>query len=735
MRRSLLVALMGLGASVVIGSTAYAQACATSVSTLDGDVLYSGQICDDAPSLSSRVDAICGRNFLGLWTGPEVIFRWTVPETGRWDLSGSGAGLNALQWARDASLTCRQLSGLFPGTSLHCKTGNDKTFADEFLMEGEELVFVADSPQGTCGAGEVVAELKSSCRLSAQDLGSQVGQNIINAATDDARSTRVVRTTCGERSLPVWDRDQVEELPERIFRWVAPEDGSYNFHVASPGYGVTIATFEDGKCPTLTEANHTRCQTIDSGATTAVTRNITVPDMVEGQEIYVVVKQRRPRQPITFSLSITKDLCTPTETVSDMHIDSSGSNANVPMLPPGDTNHSFFCGDTNSETMHVLWEAPYAGTFTFTPQSPAGYAAARLEVRRGNCASPLEACVSDNETTNTFTLEKGEQLMLSIGRSSGISRDVRVLVDGVGCGDGIVQAEEACDYAADSSTFLCPTDYPLGTAACSQGCELDVRDCFGECPEEVSCEERAGTDTYCSGEGGCFYQCEDGWADCNGDLNAPQGEASDGCETDLRLPTSCGQCGQLCGDEQQCNPDPVEGFACDGEVTCYTDADGDGYGTGVGTPHIGNCPAGTSPFDGDCDDGNPSIHPDAPDICNGIDDNCDGNIDEVNEELCADIEGASGACVAQGVDSATCEFTCQTGYDAIGGDAMNGCKPAAQDGEPIDPGEEDKDEHAQEGIATGGGRVFNLCASAPLGAMSPLWLALLGLVVARRRQR
>jgi N-acetylneuraminic acid mutarotase len=43
-----------------------------------------------------------------------------------------------------------------------------------------------------------------------------------------------------------------------------------------------------------------------------------------------------------------------------------------------------------------------------------------------------------------------------------------------------------------------------------------------------------------------------------------------------------------------------------------TDNDGDGF----------------SECDGDCDDGNPAIHPGATDLCNGIDDNCDGQIDE-----------------------------------------------------------------------------------------------------------
>ncbi len=72
---------------------------------------------------------------------------------------------------------------------------------------------------------------------------------------------------------------------------------------------------------------------------------------------------------------------------------------------------------------------------------------------------------------------------------------------------------------------------------------------------------------------------------------------------------------------------------CDGEVdegtriTVYVDADGDGFG-GLEGSEVCSMPEGTSTNNADCDDDNADIHPDAAELCNGIDDNCDRETDE-----------------------------------------------------------------------------------------------------------
>jgi hypothetical protein len=65
---------------------------------------------------------------------------------------------------------------------------------------------------------------------------------------------------------------------------------------------------------------------------------------------------------------------------------------------------------------------------------------------------------------------------------------------------------------------------------------------------------------------------------------------------------------------------------CDGQIDeCCLDADGDGF----------------TLCQGDCNDHDPAIYPGAPELCNGIDDNCDGRVEEGPD---SDGDGHADAC-------------------------------------------------------------------------------------------
>ena len=62
-------------------------------------------------------------------------------------------------------------------------------------------------------------------------------------------------------------------------------------------------------------------------------------------------------------------------------------------------------------------------------------------------------------------------------------------------------------------------------------------------------------------------------------------------------------------------------------LTLYYDADSDGFGAGEAVMSCAQL-SGYALVDGDCNDTVPNIHPDASEYCNGIDDDCNGDIDE-----------------------------------------------------------------------------------------------------------
>jgi len=76
---------------------------------------------------------------------------------------------------------------------------------------------------------------------------------------------------------------------------------------------------------------------------------------------------------------------------------------------------------------------------------------------------------------------------------------------------------------------------------------------------------------------------------------------------------------------------------CDGMIdegltftTYYVDNDGDGFGAGNGQSLCSNPGPGYSTVAGDCNDNNANINPNAPEVCNGIDDDCDGMVDSAD---------------------------------------------------------------------------------------------------------
>ena len=129
--------------------------------------------------------------------------------------------------------------------------------------------------------------------------------------------------------------------------------------------------------------------------------------------------------------------------------------------------------------------------------------------------------------------------------------------------------------------------------------------------------------------------------------------------------TTCGTLGSaacVAGDYGPCKAlpgDPCTGLDCTGkgdglEHTYHRDGDGDGHGDPKATIQACDPPAGYLTSKDDCDDGRADVHPGAKEVCDRVDNDCNGSVDEGLHVAIFDVSFASvPPCVT--TDPASCK--------------------------------------------------------------------------------
>ncbi len=82
-----------------------------------------------------------------------------------------------------------------------------------------------------------------------------------------------------------------------------------------------------------------------------------------------------------------------------------------------------------------------------------------------------------------------------------------------------------------------------------------------------------------------------------------------------------------------------EGSGGGPEVVYYQDADGDGYGNATVSVQAAAQPSGYVTDSSDCDDSNAKVYPGAPELADGLDNDCDGTVDESQATYYQDSDG------------------------------------------------------------------------------------------------
>ncbi len=230
------------------------------------------------------------------------------------------------------------------------------------------------------------------------------------------------------------------------------------------------------------------------------------------------------------------------------------------------------------------------------------------------------------------------------------------------CGNGVCEPGESHD--GNDNTVVCPQDCKgeyCGNCQCDPG--ESVNNCPGDCGK--TCGD--GVCSHCKDHGDVKFVPvldRDGKPvlDENGD---PREEEVIICEKDC-----CDPLLEVCGNNKDDDCDKlIDEKDASGCEDYFADGDQDAFGSGDPLCLCENhpdYPNYSTLVSGDCDDTAASIHPAATEVCNGEDDDCDGETDE--EVTCDDGNPCTvgdaclgGQCIGQGKDCTTLSDPCNDG--------------------------------------------------------------------------
>jgi len=281
-------------------------------------------------------------------------------------------------------------------------------------------------------------------------------------------------------------------------------------------------------------------------------------------------------------------------------------------------------------------------------------------VLRGSVREPVESCVSQDDGTPCRAAEfcLDETCVYSacgdafVDATTGEQCDDGNLISGDGCEPGrcrlTCSRDEQCadgpscteNQGCDVLTHTCRQRTPASGPSCSLGDGTN-----GTCRSGLCASASCGDGTVQEGE-----ECDSSAEGCRPDCQWVCDESGGCSTTDLcTMPMHCDTTSHVCvgGTSPSCNDDDAcTADSCDSQEGCLSmviDGDGDGYAPGT-------CAPGSTFVGGDCDDTSADRHPNAPEMLNQLDDDCDMIVDEDPGVTClrdSDLDGFGDPNVTQ----------------------------------------------------------------------------------------
>ena len=198
----------------------------------------------------------------------------------------------------------------------------------------------------------------------------------------------------------------------------------------------------------------------------------------------------------------------------------------------------------------------------------------------------------------------------------------------------------------DSSIEAC--SQPTGYVSDSTDCNDNDEDVYVGATEICDNKDNDCNSTIDDGAGSIFYldSDNDGFGDpasSEQSCSQPTGYVSDATDCDDSTATIAPNVDETCdGIDNNCDGS-IDGADSIDESLWYLDFDEDGYGDVTNAISACDAPSGYVATSDDCNDSATNISPGATELCNDIDDDCDGSIDEagplVLDTYYADLDG------------------------------------------------------------------------------------------------